>query len=244
MDGHFYLTLSSKVTILPEPIRLSDEYEVGVSEIVYPHTWYNVDNDDERYWIAVYDIVTTNLLVPRIPIKSGFYEDGETFAASLTHQATRAFVDVPAIETKFTFDRHLARIRMQVLNSHQAIVTLSTDLLTFMGFAPKMLAKKKMDLVGRTPFNVNRGLDFVYVYCDVASHGIVGDTKAPLLRVFNPIGKHGDVIRLTFDEPHYVPVGRREFSSVTLSINNENNEPLAIRSGRFVTTLHFRRRQR
>jgi hypothetical protein len=60
-----------------------------------------------------------------------------------------------------------------------------------------MIALRELDRVGSKPFDVNRGLNLMYLYCDVASHGIVGDTKTPLLRVFNPVGGHGDLVRLT-----------------------------------------------
>jgi hypothetical protein len=219
MDGHFYLTLPSNDVKLPERIRLDDDYELGVTEIVYRHTWYNVDNDD----------------------KSGFYDDGETFASSLTHQVARAFADVPDIAAKFTFDKRLDRIRMQIRNSPETTVIFSADLLEFMGFPRKMIVLKELDRVGSKPFDVNRGLNLMYVYCNVASHGIVGDTKTPLLRVFNPVGRHGDLVRLTYDRPHCVPIGRREFDRMTITINNELGEPISIRSGKFVTTLHIRR---
>ena len=67
MTDHFYLTLPSDssaacypnntiaryVTKLPERIRLEGDYEVGLSDFVYPHTWYNVDNRTGIYWIGV-----------------------------------------------------------------------------------------------------------------------------------------------------------------------------------------------
>jgi hypothetical protein len=55
-----------------------------------------------------------------------------------------------------------------------------------------MIVLKELDRVGSKSFEVNRGVNLMYVYCDVASHGIVGDTKTPLLRVLNPVGRHGD----------------------------------------------------
>jgi hypothetical protein len=65
MDDHFYLTLPSNDVKLPERIRLDDDYELGVTEIVYPHTWYNVDNDDEKYWIGAYNVSRINSCSPR-----------------------------------------------------------------------------------------------------------------------------------------------------------------------------------
>jgi hypothetical protein len=62
MSDHFYLTLPSDtsaayypnstiahyVTKLPERIHLDGDYKVGLSEIVCPHSWYNVDKKDEN----------------------------------------------------------------------------------------------------------------------------------------------------------------------------------------------------
>ena len=118
---------------------------------------------------------------------------------------------------------------------------MSADLMEFLGFGRKMITQKVIDRTGSSTFDINRGLNLMYVYCDVASHAIVGDTKSPLLRIFNTVGKHGEVVRLTYDRPLYVPVGRREFDSVTISINNELGEPVTVRSGQFVIKLHFRR---
>lgn len=240
-DDHFYLTLPSGgansryVVNLPERIRLNDDYEMSISEIIYPHTWYNVDNDDKKYWIGVND--------NKVFVKSGFYRDGEVFASNLTHQVTRAFAGIPTVDVKFVFVKHLDRIRMQISNTLENTVIISADLMEFLGFGRKMITQQLIDRVGSTTFDINRSLNLMYVYCDVASHSIVGDTKTPLMRVFNAVGKHGDVVRLAYVRPQYVPVGRREFDSVTISINNELGEPLKVRSGQFVTKLHFRRRR-
>jgi hypothetical protein len=37
----------------------------------------------------------------------------------------------------------------------------------------------------------------MYVYCDVASRAIVGDTNTPLLRICNVAGNHGKFVRLS-----------------------------------------------
>ena len=67
MNSHFYVILPSDssvgsypnntvarfVTKLPERIHLEGDYEMALAEIIYPHSWYNVDNTDGRYWLAV-----------------------------------------------------------------------------------------------------------------------------------------------------------------------------------------------
>jgi len=60
--SHFYLTLpsdsSSKYypenttasfkTKLSDRIDLDGEYEVGMTQLIYPHSWYNFKNSDEE----------------------------------------------------------------------------------------------------------------------------------------------------------------------------------------------------
>lgn len=250
MTNHFYLTLPSDssatyypnntiaryVTKLPERIRLDGDYEVGLSEFVYPHTWYNVDNKNEIYWIGTLN-VTTNRLT-RTYIKSGYYRNGDEFASSLTQQAARALVES---SVKFTFAKLTGRIRMQIRNSDNHVLLLSWELLEFLGFKQKLVTTQYADLVAATAFDANRGLNLVYVYCDVASHVIVGDAKTPLLRVCNVAGRHGEIVRNIYERPHYVPIGRREFDTIEININNERGEPVPFEFGKSMVTLHFRR---
>jgi hypothetical protein len=79
----------------------------------------------------------------------------------------------------------------------------------------------------------------MYAYCDVACHAVVGDTNTPLLRVCDVTGKHGDVTRYTYDQPHYEPVGRREFDTIEITTNNELGEPIPFEFGKSMVILHF-----
>jgi hypothetical protein len=92
-------------------------------------------------------------------------------------------------------------------------------------------------------FDVNRGLNLLYVYCDVATHTIVGDTKTPLLRTCDVTDKYGEFVHRTNVQPHYVPVGRRELDSVEFPTNNELGRPMPFEYRKSVVTLHFRRKR-
>jgi hypothetical protein len=240
MIDHFYLTLPSNagaryVTKLPERIRLDDDYEVGLSELV--DTWYSVDDRDGKYWIGAFDIAANRLLKMRI--KSSYYKSGDDFAYSLTHQSTRTFADVPDVSTKLTFVKRTNRIRMQIRNSNERVVVFSWEFMEFLGFHEKLIAMKEADCIGSKAFDVHRGLNLAYVYCDVASHSIVGDTKSSLLRVCNVTGTHGRVVQITYERPHYVPVGRREFDAIDTATNNELGEPMPFAFGNSVVTLQL-----
>jgi len=64
---HFHVTLpsdsstdsypnntASRFTVkLPDRIELDGDFEVGLAEFMYPHTWVNFDNSDGRYHIFI-----------------------------------------------------------------------------------------------------------------------------------------------------------------------------------------------
>ena len=255
MNSHFYVTLPSDssagcypnntvarfVTKLPERIRIEGDYEVGLAEIIYPHSWYNIDNEDKKYWIAA--IPEREKSFPKLYLESGYYEDGLALAAALNRECDRA---IGGLDVKFSYSETFGRFSLKVAATGPYLFGMSEDLQRYMGFDLNAVTfnsdKKSFGAMAERAFDVNRGLNLMYVYCDVASHAIIGDTKTPLLRVCNVVGKHGDVVRHSYDQPHYVPVERREFDTIEVAINNELGEPMPFEYGKSVVTLHFRRR--
>lgn len=229
--SHFYITLPSDssatyypnntvahfVTKLPERIRLEGEYEMGLAEIIYPHTWYNVDSG----------------IGEAIVLRSGYYEDGAAIATALN-----------TTDVKFSYNEATGRF----ICASQSNFVMSDALQRYLGFDfsrvnvdPAAIASLVRP-ESKESFDVNRGLNLMYVYCDVVAHTVVGDTKTPLLRVCNVAGKHGEIVRHTYVQPHYVPVGRRDFDTIEIAINNELGKPMPFQYGKSVVTLHFRRK--
>ncbi|GFW73973.1 uncharacterized transposon-derived protein F54H12.3 [Trichonephila clavipes] len=65
-----------------------------------------------------------------------------------------------------------------------------------------------------------------YVYSDLISLQIVGDTQAPLLRIVRTKGKDGETISQYYDRPQYLPLVRHSFQTV--------QSELRLNSGDFV----------
>ena len=61
-------TLSEYTTKLPQEINLEEFWEVGVAEIGYPHTWYNISREGE-YWLR-YEYKHR---IVRVTLLPGFY---------------------------------------------------------------------------------------------------------------------------------------------------------------------------
>ena len=253
MNSHFYVILPSDssvgsypnntvarfVTKLPERIHLEGDYEMALAEIIYPHSWYNVDNTDGRYWLAVAQ--KHNADFAKILFPSGYYESGSAVAAALNR-----LLDSPSYncEVQIYYNETMGRFSLTIDSAGPPVFAMSDDLQRYMGFDLSSFAvgRHSVSTTAQQTFDANRGLNLMYVYCDVAAHAIVGDTKAPLLRVCNVSGSHGDTVRHTYVQPHYVPVGRRDFDTIEIAINNELGKPMPFEYGKSVITLRFRRR--
>jgi hypothetical protein len=122
---------------------------------------------------------------------------------------------------------------------------MSDDLQRYMGSELSTVSVDPISFgtIAQQMFDVNRALNLLYVYCDVATHTIVGDTKIQLLPTCNFTGKHDEFMRHTNVQPHYVPIGHREFDSIEITIINELGKPMPLEHGKSVVTLHFRRKR-
>ncbi|GFX45720.1 uncharacterized protein TNCV_1328101 [Trichonephila clavipes] len=65
-----------------------------------------------------------------------------------------------------------------------------------------------------------------YVYSDLISPLIVGDTQAPLLRIIRTKGQDGETISQYYDRPQYLPLVRQSFQAI--------QSELRLNSGDFV----------
>ena len=63
-------TLAHYITDLPQRIDLSGEWECGLAEIQYPHTWYNIGVKDT--WMFLSEMIPMSL-TPSAKISAGYY---------------------------------------------------------------------------------------------------------------------------------------------------------------------------
>jgi hypothetical protein len=211
-----------------------------LAEIIYPPTWYNVDNEDGKYWVAATGVGRNRMQTVNLP--SGYYESGSHIAAVLNREFSRLVQDV---KVEFSYSGIIDRFSLPVQTRGLQIFGMSEDLQRHIGFNLSTISLDPVAFGTMTQqaFDVNRGLNLLYIYCDVATLTIVGDTKTPLLRTCNATGKRSGFLHHTYVQPYYVPVGRREFDSIEISITNEFGRPMPFEYGKSVVTLHFRRKR-
>ena len=254
MSHHFHVTLPSDsslnyypnntvahyITKLSERIHLDGEYEVGLAEIIYPHSWFNVNNEDGKYWIATWEAGT---LRDKAYIRSGYYSDENAFMKHLTDEAAQALGSDEELIARFVYDATSSKVTIEMkMRDTVRNLALSPSLKRFLGFTGSWVAIRTHSLIADETFEFNNDLSLMYVYCDIATYTAVGDTKAPLLRVCNVSGQHREIVRITYSHPYYIPLARRDFDTIEININDGLGQPMPFEFGKSVVTLHFRRK--
>jgi hypothetical protein len=137
MNDHFFVTLPSDssakyypnntvarfVTKFPETIRLQEQYEMALVEIIYPHNWHNVsDENKDNYWIAA----ANKEAMQKVCLSPAYYEHGNALVEALKFAQD--------IGVRFSFNRASGRISLNFRSTGSHTMRMSDDLQSFMGF--------------------------------------------------------------------------------------------------------------
>ena len=233
---------------LPQEIKLTGSYECALVEIMLPHSWNNVNdtaitgefNENE------FDILSEKYGPYFVEIKADHYATVEALvsAMNISHEDTLMrkrklnYEGMPEeVLCSFNYDKERNRVFYKTKEPITAY--LSEQLKYILGFSERALDYSQF---AKFPPDLRGGFDAIYIYCNIVEPQIVGDVKAPLLRILPVSGTYGEIIDRVFVHPHYVPVLTKEFSTIEISIKTDQNRPVPFNFGKTVVKLHFRRR--
>ena len=246
MASEFYLVLPSKssmithpnntlaqyITNLPRRINICGVWECSLTEIHYPHDWYNVRN--ARLTVEHDGNVETDVCC-----EDGYYYSPKALATTLNG-------DEPG-RVKFSYEPVTQKFIAHVKSKTK--FTLYGDLPDILGFgtgsgdSTTSLTSSARSMFVRASYIVDlrRGFESLYVYSSIVEPRIVGDKIAPLLRIVPITGRHEEMVTTRFDHVQYIPVLSREFGSVETEIRDDTGRPVPFERGKVTVTLHFRR---
>lgn len=250
----FYLTLpsNSSVDIFPDnklnsfkvklqrslPI-VQGKWEVGLSEIQFPKSWYNVTDA----WMRVRTAQNSEPF--HIRVKNGFYKDIVELIDYM-YGLIAADVRFPD-KIRFHYDNVANRVILTVqenIDKTAIGIAFSQNLLNMLGFGN---SKKEGEYFSQGvfvdgPTDINEGFSALYLYSDVVEDQFVGGYMVPLLRVvpFKNDGKK-HYVWVNFNHVQYLPVLDRQADSIEINIRRDNGKTVPFQDGKVVVTLHFRR---
>ena len=75
--------VSDYIVHLPKELNLASPWEVGLAELIYQNSWYNIDTD--CYWVYY----RRGFVQIRTKILPGYYEHPQDLVEQLLHQMKR-----------------------------------------------------------------------------------------------------------------------------------------------------------
>ena len=241
-SGQFYMTLPSNASMsvfpnntlsdykvkLPEHLDLTGNWEVGLASITYPHTWFNLQKLEGHFYYNGGDDIMTVGLVPE-----GYYRSVSEVISAINREITGVK------DMSVQLDKRSQKVTV-ILGKSQ-ILYFRKEMGNMLGFGGEI----KLTKTTTAPYvsNLNIRLQSLYVYLNIVESQIVGDVRAPLLRIVPAQGKDGEIITLNYDNPQYMPLSTRDFEVVEVLITDDTGEKVPFERGRVVITLNFRLRQ-
>lgn len=243
--------ISHYVTRLPTLVELKGEWEVGLVELIYPHTWNNITEYTNGYeYVLGENIPWTNgrprneseyevgeSEVKKVRIPPGYYESPNDIIKVLNYQK---FYD----KISLNFNKNSKRVRVTLRKNAQ--INFDAGLAESLGFPPGNVGDIFAGYSASfdSPFVADPHADFklIYIYTDIVEPQIVGDTVAPLLRVVPVKGQDGEMIHELFDRPHYIPLARKSFQTIETVIRTHTGRLMSFERGKLIVKLHFRQK--
>ena len=232
MGAHPNNTLAQYITNLLRRISISGDWEYGLTEIHYPHDWYNIRN--ARLMVEHAGKMETD----------AYFEDGYYGSANMLVRALNDGVKGGSV--KLSYDPVTQKVCVHMKGD--TTFMLYGYLPDILGFGTgdgvvirTTLTDRKTLTQGESIVNLRRGFESLYVYSSIVEPRIVGDKIAPLLRIVPITGRHGEMATARFDHVQYIPVLSREFGSIETEIRDDTGRPVSFERGKVTVTLQFRR---
>ena len=165
-------------------------WECGLTEIHYPHDWYNVRN-------ARLTVEHDGNMETDVCFEDGYYHSPEALATTLNG-------DKPG-RVKFAYEPVTQKFIAHVKSKTK--FTLYGDLPDILGFGAwsgdsttsLTSSARSMFVRASSIVDLRRGFESLYVYSSIVEPRIVGDKIAPLLRIVPITGRHGEMVTTRFD---------------------------------------------
>jgi hypothetical protein len=248
-------TMCKFTTRLYSTMELNSEWEAALTEITFPRSWYTIPKGirGDGGWFLINckhclpakygDAVSLQDRV--IPV--GYYESVQDVCTAINAQIVKAHVatqDTAADPLpKLRYNNFSRKVVFEFMKNHR--LTFSPSLATVLGVEddqnPLELKNDETVCKGGRVADITKGINSLFVYCDLLEHVAVGDARAPLLRIVSAVGANGEIITQTFEDPLYVPLRKKNFDSIEIDIRDDFGRSIPFESGKVIVTLHFRR---
>ena len=224
---------SNFVTKLSRTLQPDGEWEVGLAEIVHPQSWYNIRKGKNSVEIYAPDNLHLVFQTVKYSIQAGYYEKVQGVIDALYKAGLDNLSDVV-----LSYDDTSKTVTVKC--GRRVVVELRGDIARMFGFLNDTTIRAS-DEKGFTLALPETGNQYFYVYTDIIKSQYHGDVVVPVLRTVTVKGEHGNYVNKNFERPHYVPLNKKIFDTISINIRDEAGDLVPFEHHKVVITLHFRR---
>lgn len=276
MSNSFYLTLPSNVvsinenklydytTYFPNPLCLSDNYEVALTEFNYTKSWFNLLTVPT---FTLYDpkrIISSEIVNN---IQPGYYHSVDNLVTIINQNVKELFSNNPKLILpllEFNQSSHTITMIQGCENQnaedstkHPILISFGEELDSMLGFETIKFDKSStIEIISIPSFteglnqssavDMKAGVHNLMIYSDIVTPTIVGNVYSNLLRSV-PVSNssvYGEDVNMIFSKPYYHPISTNELDRLRINIKDECGRCIDFKFGRVSVTLHFRKRWR
>ena len=169
------------VTKLSRTLQLDGEWEVGLGEIDYPDTWYNIREGKNSVEIYAPDNLYLVFKTVEFSIQPGYYEKVQDVIKALRKAGLANLSDVD-----LSYDDTSKRVTVKC--GRRVVVKLQGDKARMFGFLNDTTIRAS-DEKGFTLALPETGNQYFYVYTDIIKTHYHGDVVVPVLRTVTEKGR-------------------------------------------------------
>lgn len=251
--GHFKNQLACNLPI-------DQNSKVALAEFIYTKSWYNVLAPHN---IKIIDELSVELKFnsDNIVIRPGFYETPELLVNEI-NRLLKKFPLKKHPEITYNAKENYAYLHAGSTDNLVVYPDLGEEVENILGlrnrntfifeydYGHKDDAKyvfKSLDifkddvLKGFHPVEINGGIHYLCVYCDIVNESFAGDTKSQLLRLVEVPRrtKFGETVHIRYSDRNYKNIYSDRFQSIEISVRDSSNVMIPFTSGQCTAVLHF-----
>lgn len=244
-------------------LPVQQNWKCALTEIIYTKSWYNVLND---HLIEIYDEMGNKLdFSNEIRFCPGFYKSVPVLIEKINHLLKQFPGIIPPHLDYDPIDNYVSLYAGRSLDDVRIFPDLGEELEYMLGLRNRntfvyeysvaqvtdgKFIFKNLDVFNNDvlkafhPAEINGGIHYLCVYCDVVTESYVGDTKSQLLRIVEIPKKfeHGDTVHIRYLDRNYKRIFTDKFQSIEISIRDSSNRLIPFQFGQCTAVLHFKNR--
>ncbi len=211
----------------------------GEHQLLKPHLDSNVQEAEEWsmiiYGAALVKTITypkKDELLKSVQFKSEKMDTIKDLVVKLNESSTSS-------SYRFTYNEETKRLRLVVAAERQ--VVMDPVLTTVLGFQKSNWTTGSYE--GSAKPVLDRAINYLYIYCNIADYVHVGGVESPLLRAMPFHQGKRSLISKEFINPNFVPLNRILINRIDIEIRDEAGELVPFHDAKTIITLRLRRAQ-